>query len=239
MDLSIAKKKLESKEGDSYSSPESFVADIRLIFSNCTKYYKVNIWIMNVTLVSFYFCSWALFSTDIPVQITSKVGSAGVYLEDYFEDQLKQIYPDKVFPGGREEQMIPPLEDEIDEDEEEMAVDGTAPLDDTKAQSPAGQQVPPAEEDFPHQEEETSQTKNHIDVNDKGTGTETKIESAFIPVDEENTPDKPLDGSVASDSDTKDRESSSLEENNTVISADQAAEVPDAQEETSSPKAEV
>ncbi|CAF96112.1 unnamed protein product, partial [Tetraodon nigroviridis] len=70
MNLSIMRKKLESKEGDSYSSPESFVADIRLIFSNCTKYYKT----------------------------TSKVGSAGMYLEDYFEDQLKQIYPDKVFP---------------------------------------------------------------------------------------------------------------------------------------------
>lgn len=43
MDLSIVRKKLESKEGDCYSSPESFVADTRLIFSNCTKYYKVNI----------------------------------------------------------------------------------------------------------------------------------------------------------------------------------------------------
>lgn len=52
MNLSIMRKKLESKEGDSYSSPESFVADIRLIFSNCTKYYKVNMEIMNVT---FYF----------------------------------------------------------------------------------------------------------------------------------------------------------------------------------------
>lgn len=191
---------------------------------------------MNVTLVSLYFCSWALFTTDIPVQVTSKVGSAGMYLEDYFEDQLKQIYPDKFFPGGREEQMIPPLEDEIDEDEEEMAVDGTASLDDAKAQSPAGQEIPPAEEDSPHQEEETPKTRNHIDVNDKGTGTETKVESAFIPVDEENTPDKPPDGSAASDSDTKDRESSSLEENSTRIPGEQAAEVADAQEEQSSSK---
>lgn len=161
-----------------------------------------------------------------------------MYLEDYFEDQLKQIYPYKVFPGGREEQMIPPLEDEIDEDEEEMAADGTAPLDDTKAQSPAGQEIPPAEEDSPHQEEETPETKNHIDVNDKGTGTETKVESAFIPVDKENTPDKPPEESAASDSDTKDRESSILEENSTDISADQAAKAPEAQEEQSSPKEE-
>lgn len=43
MDLSIVKKKLESKSSEgSYSSPEAFVADIRLIFSNCAKYYKVN-----------------------------------------------------------------------------------------------------------------------------------------------------------------------------------------------------
>lgn len=161
-----------------------------------------------------------------------------MYLEDYFEDQLKQIYPDKVFPGGREEQMIPPLEDEIEEDEEEMAVDGVAPLEDTKAQSPAGQEIPPAEEDSPQQEEETPETKNHVDVNDKGTETETKVESAFIPVDKENTPDELLEGYAASDSDTKDRESSSLEENNTVVSADPPAEVPDAQEEQSSPKGE-
>lgn len=231
MDLSIARKKLESKEGDSYSSPESFVADIRLIFSNCTKYYKVNIWIMNVASLSSSFCSWALFTTDIPVQITSKVGSAGMYLEDYFEDQLKQIYPDKVFPGGREEQMIPPLEDEIDDDEEEMAVDGTAPLEDTKGQSPAGQEIPPAEEDSPHQGREAPKTKNDVDVNNKGTGIETKVESAFIPVDKQNPPDTPPEESSASEGGTKDGESSNLEESTAVISAEQ--------EEKSPPKEEV
>lgn len=186
-------------------------------------------------LFIFLFLSF-LFTTDVPVQTTSKVGSAGMYLEDYFEDQLKQIYPDKVFPGGREERMIPPLEDEIDEDGEEMEVDGTAALDDGRAQSPTGKEIPPAEEDSPHQEEERLKTRTHVDVNDKGTETETKVESAFIPVDKENTPDTPPEGSAASDSDTKDRESGSLEENNTVTSAGQAAEVPDAQEEQSSPK---
>lgn len=50
MDLSIVKKKLESEACDSYSNPESFVADVRLIFSNCAKYYKVNIWMMGVSL---------------------------------------------------------------------------------------------------------------------------------------------------------------------------------------------
>uniref|UniRef100_A0A8C6UXN7 RING-type E3 ubiquitin transferase n=1 Tax=Neogobius melanostomus TaxID=47308 RepID=A0A8C6UXN7_9GOBI len=70
MDLSIVKRRLEAKSNDSecYSTPEDFVSDIRLIFSNCAKYYKA----------------------------TSEVGSAGLYLEDYFEEQLKLVYPDRV-----------------------------------------------------------------------------------------------------------------------------------------------
>lgn len=49
-----------------------------------------------------------------------------MYLEEYFEEQLKELYPDRIFPGGREEQMIPPLEDEIedDDDEEETSAEG-------------------------------------------------------------------------------------------------------------------
>lgn len=231
MDLSIVRKKLESKGCDSYSSPESFVADIRLIFSNCAKYYKVNFWTMNVTWVSVYVCCRALITTDIPVQITSEVGSAGMYLEDYFEDQLKQIYPDKVFPGGREEQMIPPLEDEIEEDEEEMAVDGTAPVVDTKVQSPSGGGIAPVEEDFPQQEEEMPKPNNPTDVNDKGIGTETKVESAFIPVDKGNSPAKQTQGSAISGSDTNYTECSSLKEKNPEISADQPEEAPEARQE--------
>ncbi|XP_055009693.1 transcription intermediary factor 1-alpha isoform X2 [Boleophthalmus pectinirostris] len=94
MDLSIVKKRLEAKSSDSecYTCPEGFVSDVRLIFINCAKYYKA----------------------------TSEVGSAGLYLEEYFEEQLKLVYPDKVFPGGREEGMIPPLEDEIEEEETEI-----------------------------------------------------------------------------------------------------------------------
>lgn len=175
-----------------------------------------------------YICYWAFISTDIPVQITSEVGSAGMYLEDYFEDQLKQIYPDKVFPGGREEQMIPPLEDEIEEDEEEMAGAGTAPVADTKAQSPSGQGIPPVEEDFPPQEEEMPKTKDPVDVNDKGIGTETKVESAFIPVDQENTPVNQSEGSAAT-------EYSSLKEKKLEVSANQSEEAPEAQEEPSLP----
>ena len=45
MDLSIVKGKLDVKSNSvvHYVNPEEFVADIRLIFLNCTKYYKVSI----------------------------------------------------------------------------------------------------------------------------------------------------------------------------------------------------
>ncbi|CAL1568942.1 unnamed protein product [Knipowitschia caucasica] len=100
MDLSIVKKRLEAKSSDSecYSCPEGFVSDIRLIFTNCAKYYKA----------------------------TSEVGSAGLYLEEYFEEQLKLVYPDRVFHGGREEDMIPPLEDEIEEEEPDTEAEKSA-----------------------------------------------------------------------------------------------------------------
>ncbi|XP_030005686.1 transcription intermediary factor 1-alpha isoform X2 [Sphaeramia orbicularis] len=122
MDLSIVKRKLESKskEGECYDCPEDFVSDVRLIFSNCAKYYKP----------------------------TSEVGSAGLYLEDYFEEQLKLVYPDRIFPGGREEGMIPPLEDEIDEEEGEMMEQSTTQEAEHKAASPAEEGIPPVEEDM-------------------------------------------------------------------------------------------
>lgn len=52
MDLSIVKRKLESKTkaGECYSNPEGLVADVRLIFFNCAKYYKVNVCSVSNTL---------------------------------------------------------------------------------------------------------------------------------------------------------------------------------------------
>lgn len=48
MDLSIVKKKLEAKmEVDGYVGPEGFVDDVRLIFFNCAKYYKVGIFLIS------------------------------------------------------------------------------------------------------------------------------------------------------------------------------------------------
>ncbi|KAK7896334.1 hypothetical protein WMY93_021659 [Mugilogobius chulae] len=116
MDLSIVKKRLEAKSDDSqcYSCPEDFVSDVRLIFTNCTKYYKA----------------------------TSEVGSAGLYLEEYFEEQLKLVYPDRVFPGGREEGMIPPLEDEIEEEEADMTEKSAATVSSEKLDSPTEKEAP-------------------------------------------------------------------------------------------------
>ncbi|KAM8910003.1 transcription intermediary factor 1-alpha isoform 2-T2 [Spinachia spinachia] len=172
MDLSIVKKKLESKspEGEGYSSPEECVADIRLIFFNCAKYYKA----------------------------TSEVGSAGLYLEDYFEEQLKLVFPDTMFAGGREEQMIPPLEEEIDE-EEEMVVEGAAPVKD-KPQSPAGKGIPPMEEDLPPLEEGTALAKEArsetevkgIDASNNGTEVEQEAAAGDADPAEEAKQDKEI-----------------------------------------------
>uniref|UniRef100_G3Q5C2 RING-type E3 ubiquitin transferase n=1 Tax=Gasterosteus aculeatus aculeatus TaxID=481459 RepID=G3Q5C2_GASAC len=186
MDLSIVKKKLESKspEGDGYSGPEECVADIRLIFFNCAKYYKA----------------------------TSEVGSAGLYLEDYFEEQLKLVFPDAVF--------------EIDE-EEEMAAEGAAPVKDDKPQSPAGKGIPPVEEDLPPLEEGTALTEEArseteekvIDASKKGTEEEEEEEEKeaaapaaapaagdLPPAEEEEIPAEEAECPLAAEAETKEEE---------------------------------
>lgn len=215
MDLSIVKRKLESKSKDSesYVSPESFVEDVRLIFFNCAKYYKP----------------------------TSEVGSAGLYLEDYFEEQLKLIYPDRVFPGGREEQMIPPLEDEIDE-EEEMMEDGAAAVKD-KPQSPAGKGIPPVEEDTAPLEDRTTpaaKEKSEAETSEKKTGKAVAAtEGGAPPADEvkqENVAAvKRAENSPATPSDTKDGvASSSTKEVKPRITTDTTTEPPEAPQKTAS-----
>ncbi|XP_070785497.1 transcription intermediary factor 1-alpha [Enoplosus armatus] len=219
MDLSIVKRKLELKEGECYSSPEEFVVDVRLIFFNCAKYYKA----------------------------TSEVGSAGLYLEDYFEEQLKQIYPDRVFPGGREEQMIPPLEDEIDEEEEEMMEEGMAPVEDDKAQSPAGEGIPPVEEDLPPLEEATApgeekkpETEKAIESSEKETDIKVAAAEGDTPpaeeVQDEKTPVQEVKSSPAAESESKDGEApSSPKEENPQLPTDKTADPPETQKEASAP----
>uniref|UniRef100_A0A8C4FB94 RING-type E3 ubiquitin transferase n=1 Tax=Dicentrarchus labrax TaxID=13489 RepID=A0A8C4FB94_DICLA len=226
MDLSIVKRKLESKsrEGECYSSPEGFVSDVRLIFFNCAKYYKA----------------------------TSEVGSAGLYLEDYFEEQLKQVYPDRVFPGGREEQMIPPLEDEIDEEEEEeeeMMEEGMAPIEDDKPQSPAGEGIPPVEEDLPPLEEASAPAEEEkpetqekvIDTSDKGTDKKADAATESAPPAQEveqNEKTHVQEGksSPAAESETKDGDApSSPKEENPQLSTDKTAHPHETLEKESAP----
>ncbi|KAM4615094.1 transcription intermediary factor 1-alpha-like isoform 2-T2 [Polymixia lowei] len=227
MDLSIVKKKLEtkSKTDERYVGPEEFVADIRLIFINCAKYYKA----------------------------TSEVGSAGLYLEDYFEEQLKLLYPDKIFPGGREERMIPPLEDEIDE-EEEMAEGAMAPVGDDAPASPTaegippGEGIPPVEEDSapqedakPPAEEVTVQMEEQLagQTEEKGicTGEDSKDEDE-VKQEEESAPVK---DDAASDGEPEDPEDpvdppapaapSPPKEERPQTPTDSIAEPPETQEE--------
>ncbi|XP_031721446.1 transcription intermediary factor 1-alpha isoform X3 [Anarrhichthys ocellatus] len=247
MDLSIVKKKLESKsqEGDGYNGPEGFVTDVRLIFFNCAKYYKA----------------------------TSEVGSAGLYLEDYFEEQLKLVYPDTLFPGGREEQMIPPLEEEIDE-EEEMAAEETAPVEDDKPRSPAGNGIPPVEDDLPPledglppveddlppledglppledglppleeaaapAEEERSETEEKaVDASEEGADDKVAAaEGDTPPTDEaeqdEESPAKEAESSPAADGETKESEPpKSPKEESPELPTDTAVDPPETQEES-------
>lgn len=223
MDLSIVKRKLESKSKDSesYRNPEQFVADIRLIFFNCAKYYKA----------------------------TSEVGSAGLYLEDYFEEQLKQVYPDKVFPGGREEQMIPPLEDEIDEEEEEMMEEGMAPVEDDKPQSPSGVGIPPVEEDLPPleeatapaAEEKTETEENGTDMSEKGKDTMVAAAEKDVPPagkvqHNDKSPVQKQESSPAAESEMKDGEApSTAEEKKPQLPTDKTADPPETQKEDSAP----
>uniref|UniRef100_A0A8C3V7H5 Tripartite motif containing 66 n=1 Tax=Catharus ustulatus TaxID=91951 RepID=A0A8C3V7H5_CATUS len=70
MDLSTIRKKLQKKDKSHYSAPEELVTDVRLMFWNCAKF-------------------------NYP---DSEVAEAGRCLDEFFEDKLKEIYPDRHFP---------------------------------------------------------------------------------------------------------------------------------------------
>ncbi|XP_077449459.1 transcription intermediary factor 1-alpha isoform X2 [Stigmatopora argus] len=151
MDLSLIKKKLEwkARDGERYHAPEDFVADVRLIFMNCAKYYKAS----------------------------TGVGGAGLYLEDYFEEKLKMLYPDKTFPGGREEGMIPPLEDEIDDEEERQDKAASPPENPSPPEnaSPPENPSPPENASPPENEaadEDLKSKEQSTDTNPSQTQTE-------------------------------------------------------------------
>uniref|UniRef100_A0A8C0V8N1 Tripartite motif containing 66 n=1 Tax=Cyanistes caeruleus TaxID=156563 RepID=A0A8C0V8N1_CYACU len=71
MDLSTIRRKLQKKDKSHYSAPEELVTDVRLMFWNCAKF-------------------------NYP---DSEVAEAGRCLDEFFEDKLKEIYPDRHFPS--------------------------------------------------------------------------------------------------------------------------------------------
>uniref|UniRef100_A0A3B3QEH9 RING-type E3 ubiquitin transferase n=1 Tax=Paramormyrops kingsleyae TaxID=1676925 RepID=A0A3B3QEH9_9TELE len=88
MDLSIVKRKLESKDNAQYQRPDEFVADVRLIFRNCARFNEAD----------------------------TEVAAAGVNLEKYFEEQLKVLYPDHAFPEVKAEETRAASPAEVAED---------------------------------------------------------------------------------------------------------------------------
>ncbi|KAM4523181.1 transcription intermediary factor 1-alpha [Fundulus diaphanus] len=209
MDLSMVKKRLQSKEGECYVSPEGFVSDVRLIFFNCAKYYKA----------------------------TSEVGSAGLYLEEYFEEQLKLVYPDRVFPGGREEQMIPPLEDEIEEEEEQPMEQSGAAAEDNEPRSPAGKgsanvdgETVPKEEPMAPGERENSDNEaaetSPMETGEVMTNKEEGVRPAEEEKREESAAAQQEDKHPAADAEAKD----GTEEKKAQLPTDNVEDTPDTSE---------
>uniref|UniRef100_A0A8C8EL60 RING-type E3 ubiquitin transferase n=1 Tax=Oncorhynchus tshawytscha TaxID=74940 RepID=A0A8C8EL60_ONCTS len=99
------------------------------------------------------YCSAEEFVKDVRLIFRNcadtEVGGAGLSLEEYFEEQLKFLYQDRSFPGGREEGMIPPVEDEM---EEGMEDDGMAPNEGDMP--PVEDDLTPVEEGMPSMEKE-------------------------------------------------------------------------------------
>ncbi|KAM4784314.1 LOW QUALITY PROTEIN: transcription intermediary factor 1-alpha [Cyanocitta cristata] len=90
MDLATIKKRLEVTNSF-YTMPEDFVADFRLIFQNCAEFNEPD----------------------------SEVADAGMKLKAYFEDLLRNLYPERKFPvqpSSQSEKENPELTDDSDDD---------------------------------------------------------------------------------------------------------------------------
>lgn len=170
------------------------------------------------------------------------MGSAGLYLEEYFEEQLKEFYPDRIFPGGREEQMIPPLEDEIEEDEEEeMAAEDAAPAEEQRAPGPAtGDGLPSVEEVKEARagaaEEREAEAEKEMTTRDRGTDIVVKSEGDAPPTGTaeecQAAPEQAPQDSAAVPGEGKDaQEPSTAEEENLPLPTDSPVVPPEAQQE--------
>nr|XP_056702598.1 transcription intermediary factor 1-alpha-like [Euleptes europaea] len=90
MDLSTIKNRLQVRH-PSYTKPADVIADFQLIFQNCAEFNEPD----------------------------SEVADAGMKLEAYFEELLKNIYADKIFPAElycHADRGSPDLTDDSDED---------------------------------------------------------------------------------------------------------------------------
>lgn len=170
------------------------------------------------------------------------MGSAGLYLEEYFEEQLKEFYPDRIFPGGREEQMIPPLEDEIEEDEEEeMAAEDAAPAEEQRVPGPAtGDGLPSVEEvkeaGAGAAGEREAEAEKEMTTRDRGTDIVVKSEGDAPPTGTaeecQTAPEQAPQDSAAAPGEGKDaQEPSTAEEENLPLPTDSPAVPPEAQQE--------
>ncbi|XP_042601719.1 transcription intermediary factor 1-alpha-like isoform X3 [Cyprinus carpio] len=109
-------------EVSNYKSTEDFVEDVRLIFKNCATFHKED----------------------------TEMASVGANLESYFEEQLKLLYPDRTFPGVKEEAVA------------SLCPDDTSPLSKTPPQNtcPSEEIVKPSGEDLPQGEPHTKDIEN-------------------------------------------------------------------------------
>lgn len=145
--------------------------------------------------------------------------------------------------------MIPPLEDEIDEEEEEMMEQGAAPAEGDKAQSPAGGGIPPVEEDLapleeapaPAEEEQALTEEKGTDMSKKEK--EEKVEAAergTPPAEgvnqDEKTPAVEVKRSPAAGSETKDGGApSSLKEDKPELQTEKTVDPPETEKKAAAP----
>ncbi|XP_028848579.1 E3 ubiquitin-protein ligase TRIM33 isoform X3 [Denticeps clupeoides] len=94
MDLNRVKKKLQLKHPKHYQSPKEFVADVRLVFSNCAKYNESD----------------------------SEVAEAGKAISLFFEEKLREMFPNQSFPVAAEAETQREEDDEAMEDSDEDVV---------------------------------------------------------------------------------------------------------------------
>ncbi|NXL87854.1 TIF1A factor, partial [Alectura lathami] len=109
MDLSTIKNRLQVTDSF-YAKPEDFVADFRLIFQNCAEFNEVR----EVDTLPFSVGLDTFRKTP-----DSEVADAGMKLQAYFEELLRNLYPGRKFPvqpNCQSEKDNPELGDDSDDD---------------------------------------------------------------------------------------------------------------------------